>query len=184
VILLSALVLGLIVGWGWAQWQKEVYRAPELKHLWLVPVAILPQLAAVYLPSASRAISGGLAAAALPVSLAVFLAFVWLNRRLAGMPVLLAGLALNLLVISSNNGWMPISPQTASEVAAPGEPMPAAGSRFAAKDIVLRPEEMHLGLLADRFVLPSWIPYRAAFSLGDMLIAAGVFWLLARPHAA
>ena len=53
---------------------------------------------------------------ALPLSLVIFLMFVWVNRGLAGMPILLAGLVLNLLVISSNGGWMPISPTTAGKL--------------------------------------------------------------------
>jgi hypothetical protein len=36
-------------------------------------------------------------------------------------------------------------------------------------------------MLADRFLLPDWFPYKVAFSLGDILIALGIFWLLAKP---
>jgi hypothetical protein len=42
---------------------------------------------------------------------------------------------------------------------------------------------MHFGFLGDRFLLPAWSPYQAAFSAGDILIGAGVFWLLAKPPA-
>lgn len=98
------------------------------------------------------------------------------------MPVLLIGLVLNLAVISLNGGWMPVSPQTASHLPGGSPPETAAvGIRVDDKSILLRPEDTRLEFLADRFLLPGVLGYRAAVSLGDMFIAAGVFWLLARP---
>ena len=55
------------------------------------------------------------------------------------------------------------------------------GSRFGEKDILLLPQDMHFGILTDRFLLPDWSPYKVAFSLGDILVALGAFWLLAKP---
>lgn len=182
-ILLSALVLGLLAGWWRARRRKRPLQLPDLKSVWLVPAAFVPQLAVAYLPGTDGLVPDTLAAAALPVSLTIFLAFVWLNRGLAGMPILLAGLTLNLVVIAANGGWMPISPETASHLpggdAVLGEP---AGSRFGQKDVLLLPQDTRLAFLADRFLLPDWLHYRVAFSLGDMLVAIGVFWLLASPQ--
>jgi hypothetical protein len=99
------------------------------------------------------------------------------------MLVLLAGLLLNVLVMAANGGWMPIDPHTASRLW--GEDVTATlalGSRFGQKDILLAREGTRLAFLADRFLLPAWAPYQAAFSAGDILIAAGVFWALARPR--
>jgi hypothetical protein len=122
------------------------------------------------------------ASLALPASLVVFLIFVWLNRRIPGMPVVLVGLVLNLLVITANGGWMPVSPETASQLPGGSPPSEATpGIRVGDKDILLRPEDTRLELLADRFLLPEWLGYRAAFSLGDAFAAAGAFWLLASP---
>jgi hypothetical protein len=185
VILLAALILGLLAGWGWALWHKVPYRAPELKYVWLVPVALLPQVLVTYLPGITGDGKGGAASAALPFSLLMFLVFVWLNRSLPGMLVLLAGLILNLLVISANGGWMPISPQTASHLPRGGEAGGyVPGDRFGAKDILLMPESTRLEFLADRFLIPPWLHYPTAFSLGDVLVAVGAFWLLARQPTA
>ena len=181
-ILLAALLLGLVSGWAWAHSQRRSYRAPELKVVWLVPVALLPQLVLAYLPSAAQ-LTAGAASVALPLSLVLFLAFVWVNRGLAGMPVLLIGLILNLLVISSNGGWMPISPATAAHLPGGGAAQAAApGSRFGQKDILLLPENTRLEFLSDRWLLPDWFHYAVAFSLGDVLVAIGAFWLLASPR--
>ena len=97
------------------------------------------------------------------------------------MPILIIGLGLNLLVILANRGWMPISPQTANHLI-DGNVLEvlSLGSRFGQKDILLLPQDTHLEFLADRFLLPDWFSYKVAFSLGDTLIALGIFWLLAK----
>jgi hypothetical protein len=78
---------------------------------------------------------------------------------------------------------MPISPQTASRLV-PQEILQEipTGSRFGVKDILLEPENTHFEVLADRFLPPAWSSYQAAFSLGDVFLAVGVFWLLAQPQ--
>jgi len=150
-----------------------------------VPVALLPQVLVTYRPASVGVGILGAASAALPFSLLIFLAFVWLNRSLPGMPILLVGLILNLLVISANGGWMPISPQTASHLSGGGaaQGLPA-GSRFGEKDILITSEATHLEFLADRFLLPPWMHYATAFSAGDVFVAIGAFWLLARQREA
>jgi hypothetical protein len=182
VILLSALVIGLLVGLGWSRWRNQPYQAPPLQSMWLVLVAFLPQLVVAYLPFSRYLLPDWLAASSLAASLIVFLAFVWLNRRLPGMPILIIGLGLNLIVILANRGWMPISPLTASHLVSGNVNQSfSVGSRFGQKDILLLPQDMQFEILADRFLLPGWFPYQVAFSLGDILIALGVFWLLAKP---
>ncbi len=175
-ILLAALVAGLLVGLAWARWRKHPYQPPELRHLWLVFAGFLPQLVTFYLPVSRQNISGFL----LPFSQALLLAFAWLNRRLPGMMILLLGTALNFTVIAANRGFMPISPQTASHLISQAvleniQP----GERFGTKDILLNPEDTRFEWLADRFLPPAWSAYQVAFSLGDVLIAFGIFRLLA-----
>lgn len=184
-ILLAALLLGLLAGAALARGLRRPYRLPDPRHLWLVPAAFLPQLLVVYLPAGRGMAPASAAALALPLSLVLFLVFVWLNRRIPGMPVVLVGLVLNLLVITANGGWMPISPQTASQLpggAPPSEATP--GIRVGDKNLLLRPEDTRLELLADRFLFPEWLGYRAAYSLGDVFAATGAFWLLASPPIA
>ena len=112
--------------------------------MWLVLVAFLPQLVVAYLPVTHFLLPDWLAASTLSASLILFLAFVWLNRRLPGMPILMIGLGLNLIVILANRGWMPISPQTANHLT-DGNVLQSfsLGSRFGQKDILLLPQDTH-----------------------------------------
>lgn len=177
-----ALVAGLLAGLAWARWRGQPYQPPELQHLWLVLVAFLPQFIVVYFPITRSLFPDWLVVSLLLASQIMLLAFVWLNRRMMGMSIMLCGVALNILVMTTNGGFMPISPQTASRLVSQSnlravEP----GSRFGTKDILLQPEDTHFEWLADRFLPPSWFPYQVAFSLGDVFIALGAFWLLAQP---
>ncbi len=178
-ILLSAIAIGLTAGWVWAFWHGNPYQAPELHHFWLAFAAFLPQFVAIQF-----SVPDPLAAVSLLGSQALLLGFAWLNRRIPGMMVLICGAALNLTVMVANRGFMPINPQTAGrlvpeEVLLDFQP----GSRIGPKDILLSPEDTRFEWLADRFLPPAWFPYQVAFSLGDVFIAIGVFWMLARTES-
>lgn len=183
-ILLLALALGLPAGLAWAHLQNRSYEAPPIQFIWLVFVAFIPQLLFAYLPTTRHFFADWISEISLMASLALFAAFVWLNRQLPGMPIVMIGLALNLLVIVANGGWMPIEPQTASQLVGKDIlQVISPGSRFGQKDMLLLPQQIHFSFLADRFLLPGWFPYQSAFSLGDILIASGIFWLVLRPTA-
>jgi len=179
-ILLVALLAGLLAGIVLAHFQKRAWQVPPLRFLWLVVIGFLPQAVIFYLPSTHSRIPDWVVGSSLIVSQVVLLVFCWFNRRVAGIWILACGLVLNLTVIAANGGFMPISPQTA------GHLVPATvlakyqiGSRFGTgKDILLLPEHTRLVWLSDQFLPPAWSPYQVAFSLGDIFIAAGAFWLM------
>ncbi len=181
-ILLLAVFAGFLVGLNHAHWYKQAYVAPNFQAIWLAMIAFLPQLVIAYMPTTHQLFNNGLASVSLLASLILFSLFAWLNRHLPGMPILIVGLLLNLAVIVANGGWMPISPQTANLLA--GKDILQfmnLGGRFGEKDILLLTQNTRLEFLADRFLLPAWLPYKTAFSLGDILIGFGAFWLLAQP---
>lgn len=180
-ILLLALAAGLLVGLMWARWRGHPYRAPELQYVWLAFVAFLPQFTVIYLSNTRIQIADWLIVGSLLVSQILLFGFAWLNRRIPGMPVLICGIVLNLLVMTANRGFMPVSPQTAGRLVSEERLQDfQLGSRMGPKDILLHPQDTRFEWLADRFLTPGWFPYRVAFSLGDVFIAIGAFWMLAK----
>jgi len=181
VILLVAVIAGSLVGILRARWNRDSWQPPELRHAWLVMVAFLPQWFAFYLPVTRSHLPESLAAACLVSSQFGLLLFCWLNRRSVGMPLLTVGLIFNLLAISANGGLMPLSVDTAARFL-PADALQKlqVGSRFSSssKDILLPATAIVFPWFADRFVSPGWLNYRFVFSLGDILVSLGVFWLL------
>ena len=177
-ILLPALAVGLLAGLARARHRRGHLRAPDLRLVWLVPIAFLPQWLAFHLPVTRRLTTDNLAAAALVSSQALMLIFAWSNRKQPGFWALGAGLALNLAVIASNGGLMPVSPEVTTQLL---QDMPSdawQGGERVGWNVVLPDTATRLWWLSDHLLLPAWFPYRKALSVGDILIAFGAFWFL------
>lgn len=180
-ILLLAVAAGYLTGLARAGIKKTPYQIPDLGWLWLVILAVTPQLLAFHISATAGWFSDRWAAAILVASQAALLAFVWRNRQLTGMKIFGVGLALNLLVISLNGGLMPMSPETAGALF-PELPASIWAEGFRpgrSKNIILPTGNTRLAFLSDALLLPAWFPWTRALSLGDLLIALGIFWVLA-----
>lgn len=179
-ILLLAVAAGLLAGWLRARIRRQPYQAPELKWVWLVFLAVLPQIFTFHIERTAGFIPNSIAPFVLVSSQCLLLAFVWVNRSQPGFWTLGLGLALNLVTIIANGGWMPISPQTTARMypEVPAERWTPGERLGTSKDILLSFQDMRLPWFADRFTFPGWSPYQVAFSFGDVLIALGTYWLL------
>jgi len=98
-------------------------------------------------------------------STAAVLVVVLRNAAVRGLPVVGVGAAANLAAIVANGGWMPAS---ASALAAVGATI---GDGYSNSRIVASPA---LAPLTDIFAMPRWLPFANVFSVGDVLISAGV----------
>lgn len=179
-ILAGAVILGLAAGLVRAWIGSRTYQVLALRFAWLVPFAFLPQWIAFYQSKMGRGFPNRWAPAVLVSSQSVLATFAWFNRKKPGFWLLASGLFLNLAAIVRNGGLMPISPEAVRKLY-PDAPETSwqIGKRLGnGKDIVLPPAETHLQVLSDRFLFPDWLHYKVAFSVGDVLIAFGAFWLL------
>lgn len=181
-ILATAVVAGFAAGLVRAWAGKRTYQVPSLRLPILILFAFVPQLLAFNFGRAGLLMPDGWSKAILVGSQLVLLVFVWLNRKQPGFWILGAGLLLNFLVIVANGGLMPISPETVRKVfSTVPESEWQVGKRLGnGKDIVLLVSTTRLWFLADRMILPDGLSYQVAFSVGDVLIALGAFWLLWR----
>lgn len=103
-------------------------------------------------------------------STAAVLIAVLRNWRIPGLVLVAVGAASNLAAIAANGGVMPASPEAAAALEA--QAGPGFSNSVVMTDPALRP-------LTDIFVLSGWVPFANVFSVGDVLIGAGVAVVIA-----
>jgi hypothetical protein len=180
-ILLTAIIAGVLTGWVYARCKGWTWHPPIFQSIWLAVIGFLPQWFAFYLPLTRQRLPDEVASGCLVGSQFLLLVFALLNRRISGMPILAFGLASNLAVILANGGFMPLPWEAAARLASPSllNSLELGGRiSSSSKDVLLLNAQIVLPWLADRFVPPHFMLYRFAFSVGDVFIAAGAFWLL------
>jgi hypothetical protein len=100
----------------------------------------------------------------------IAIAVLWRNRTLPGIRAALVGATLNVTAITANNGVMPAW-RHALDIAG----LPAASPGFLSSTALTHPRLLILG---DIFAVPSWMPFANVFSIGDVLIVAGISFTL------
>lgn len=163
------------------------YRKNTLKHLaeipmrqaWLILAALvlqIPFLRAPQVPLEQLRFQQVLFLS----SFGFLLLFVGLNWRILGALVLGVGLVLNLLVILANGGAMPIAPETLVKINPGSQPGDwIEGQHYhRSKDVVLNKEGTRFQQLSDIYAWTAAFPGRAAYSLGDFVIAGGIILIM------
>lgn len=165
-----ALAVGLLAGG-----RLDRLGARPVAWWWVGLAAFALQMAALYADWTPDALDPALIAGSHAALVLVALT----NRRLPGARAAAAGLAMNAAVLLANGGLMPVAPETLAlagrfEAWKVGAGTP--GSRVVgSKDVVLPTDQTRLEFLADRYWtgLPGRLGF--VFSLGDVVLAAGVF---------
>jgi hypothetical protein len=161
-VLLDILLLSLLVAF-----LRGGRPSPSLglKKSWLILIAFALQILAIFLPVHLRPVI-------VLLSYAVLLGALALNGQRQSIRLILVGVLLNVVVISMNNGKMPVSLPAAERLNFDTTPL-VVGSDF--KRIAMS-DDTHFNFLGDVIYTPAPIP--RVFSLGDIFIAFGAFFLI------
>jgi hypothetical protein len=135
----------------------------RIQQFWLIGSALALQVLAIsVVPTWPRAV---LVSAHL-VSYVMAGWFVWLNRRVSGLPIVALGGALNAVTIAANGGTLPASRSALTTAGI----HPVAGD-FNNSGVLAHP---HLAWLGDVIPVPASVPMANVFSIGDLLILLGL----------
>ena len=182
IFFLPPILLGFGVALALSGFDIKALQVPHLKAGWLVPVALVIMLP-VTKPGFFHItnLEDQWAAVLLGLSQLLLLIFVIQNLRIPGVWVLGVGFLLNFACMQANNGLMPMQPEKLAYLTNNPDVVEEQylNARFGnSKDIILKQEQTKLWLLDDRFTLPESIRVRIVFSLGDIVISLGLFYLL------
>jgi Family of unknown function (DUF5317) len=136
----------------------------RIRRVELVYAAILLQIGAFPSGVFPWSTPDGIARGLWLLSFALLIGFAAANRAVRGVALVFAGLASNLTAVVANGGLMPASPHAVR----------AAGVTYRLHNNSISDVHPHLALLTDRWAVPAWIPWGNVFSVGDVLIAAGI----------
>lgn len=142
----------------------------RLFHIWLVFSAFLIQLGMEYLASKGVGAVYEYRFLLYGFSYLLLFVFLWINRHLPGIILLALGFFLNFLAIMVNGGAMPVT----LEGLDPSYVTMLQNNELPTYRIL--DSSTKLSWLSDVFIIP-W-PKGKAFSIGDIFISIGVFWLV------
>jgi hypothetical protein len=155
-----ALVLGLALGGSVGRLAEMRLRAP-----WIFLAAIGLQLVAFPVAGLPWRTHETVASILWVASYGLLVVAAVLNRWIAGVPVVAAGMLLNLVAILANRGTMPVS----------YDAMHDAGRTAVTQANSTALPDPSLPWLIDRWAAPDWVPLANVYSVGDVVIAVGAF---------
>jgi len=157
-------VLGLLLG-GRAGRLADL----KLRVSWLFFVAIGLQLVAFPSPIFPVELPQGMSTVLSVGSYGCLVAVTALNVRLRGMAVAGVGMLSNLAAIVANGGHMPALPEAIRK---------AGLAHQGVYNNSVADASPRLAWLVDRWAAPDWVLWGNVFSVGDVLLAAGVVVLV------
>jgi Family of unknown function (DUF5317) len=171
-VIAAALVIAVLIG-------GDVRRLSQLRvrHLELLLAAFAVKVAVALLGTAHSQLAVNVARPLNVIGAVLLLAVVWFNRRIPGAILFGTGLTLNLIVILAFGGRMPVMVPHDADPSSPVLALLRAG--LDPLHVALQ-NPQGLWFIGDVFTIPSIGGHSSLVSIGDLLMAAGVAWLIIR----
>jgi hypothetical protein len=171
-VIAAALAIAVLVG-------GDVRRLSQIRirHIELMLAAFAVKVVVALLGTGHTQLAVNVARPLNVIGAILLLAVVWFNRRIPGALLFGAGLTLNLLAILAFGGRMPVLlPRDAD----PNSPLLAVLKAGLDPLHVALQHPRGLWFIGDIFTIPSIGGHSSLVSIGDLLMAAGVAWLIIR----
>jgi hypothetical protein len=171
-VIAAALAIAVLIG-------GDVRRLSQLKirHIEVLLAAFAAKVAVALLGTAHTQIAVTIARPLNVIGAVLLLAVVWFNRRIPGAILFGTGLTLNLIVILAFGGRMPVLlPHDAD----PNSPILALLRGGLDPLHVALDHPQGLWFIGDILTIPGIAGHSSLVSIGDLLMAAGVAWLIIR----
>jgi len=171
-VIAAALAIAVLIG-------GDVRRLSQIRirHVELLLAAFASKVAVALLGTAHTQTAVTIARPLNVIGALLLLAVVWFNRRIPGALLFSVGLTLNLIVIVAFGGRMPVLlPHDAD----PNSPVLALLRGGLDPLHVALDHPQGLWFIGDILTIPSIGGHSSLVSIGDLLMAAGVAWLIIR----
>jgi hypothetical protein len=171
-VIAAALAIAVLIG-------GDVRRLSQIRirHIELLLAAFAVKVAVALLGTAHTQTAVTVARPLNVIGAVLLLAVVWFNRRIPGALLFGTGLTLNLIVIVAFVGRMPVLlPHDAD----PNSPVLAVLRGGLDPLHVALDHPQGLWFIGDILTIPSIGGHSSLVSIGDLLMAAGVAWLIIR----
>jgi len=176
-MLLDVLVISLIIGLLRGGKLTRLANLP-LRRIELIILPFLIQYALVYFGERGLRLLENWGVYLYIFSYSLLLVAIWYNKHIREMKILGAGIAINFIVILANGGEMPVSVDALSRVGLLNI-LPLLRNKAYVIHTVLT-ESTRLKFLADVIPLPPPYPRPRVLSVGDIIMAVGLFMLIQR----
>ncbi len=167
-ILVLPVALGLVLALAFGG-DPRLLTTLELRRPELFYVAVALQLVAFPLAFMPWHVSDGVSRGLWLASYAVLCSAALLNLKIAGVPIVAAGMLSNILAVVMNGGHMPALPSA----------LRALGKTYIVHFNSAAKASPSLPWLVDRWAVPAWLPVGNVYSVGDVVIAVGAVVVIA-----
>lgn len=171
-VIAAALVIAVVIG-------GDIRRLGQLriKHIELLLAAFAAKVSVALLGTTHAAAAVNAARPLNVIGAVLLLAVVWFNWRIPGAILFGAGLTLNLIVILTFGGRMPVL--LPRDIDPNSAVLATLKSGLDPLHVALQ-HPQGLWFIGDVFAIPGIGGHSSLVSVGDLLMAAGVAWLIIR----